>query len=297
MNNTRRIIFVVITSLLMAALYCQTPQKNINTCLYNFSTQLNNIIPNASTEQNVYSDAWIGYFIPSNTMHFAVGLEGGLTQINMDDLCTAATMMHVSGVPETFAYPTIGLNAKIGGIFIPFDLGVSFFTVDTRNLKELLSGIYMSLFVIGGDIRIPLIQESQYLPCWSIGAGYYFSKGGIGCGSPASGIDLDFETHTLFAQTQISKSFSFITPFIGYRGIFSNSNTNYYWRSADGLTIDGTLTKKGSGSQNVSFENSFTSQIFAGFGLTLGMLQLDTNASYDINHNIWSGGLSIRIQR
>lgn len=293
----RKTAFIFIFySLFASIVFSQTPEKNINNLLDNFNTQLNNIIPDASAQQNVYSDAWIGYLVPSDKMHFAIGLEGGLTQINMDDLYQAAKLIHVSGVPETFAYPTLGINAKAGGIFIPFDLGVSFFAADTRNFNELLSGIYLNMFVIGGDIRFAIIQENQYLPCWSVGAAYYFSKGGIGCGTSESGIDLDYETHTLIAQTQISKKLSFITPFIGYRALFSNTRSNYAWRSADGITIDGTLTKKGSSSTSIDFLDSFTSQVFGGLGLSLGMVQLDTNASYDINHNIWNGGVSVRIQ-
>lgn len=294
--NRRKLFFTfLLTTLLSLPLYSQSTE-NINTRLDRFAIQLSHIIPNAATEQNVYSDAWIGYFVPSDTMHFAIGIEGGLTQWNMGDLFNSASSLHVYGIPETFAYPTLGINAKIGGFFIPFDLGVSFFTIDTRNFNELLKGMYMTMFVVGGNIRFAILRENEYIPCWSIGGSYYFSKGGLGCGNTSTGIDFDYETHILFAETQVSKKISFITPFAGYRAIFNCSNSSYSWRSADGILIDGTLTKKGSGNVAVSFEDSFTSQVFAGFGLTLGMFQIDTNVSYDINHNIWNGGISARIQ-
>lgn len=295
MNIRKLLICIAFSSLFLPAVFSQQ-NKNINENLSDFSCQLRKIISNATSQQNIFSDAWIGYLVPGDKMNFQIGIEGALTQINMDDLLYAAKAIHIGSVPETYAYPTLGINAKMGGIFLPFDLGLSFFTIDTRYFSELSKGIYLNMFVIGGDFRIAILQDKKYFPAWSIGCAYFYSKGGIGCGNEYNGIDVEYSTHTIIAETQLSKRISFLTPFIGYKAIFSNSENNYFWQNETGIQVNGVLTKKGQGKSTIDFLDSFSSQIFAGIGFSLGMFQLDTSASYNITDQIFNGAVSLRMK-
>lgn len=283
---------VFIFGILFSTFSFADPLSQMNSYLNNFTSQLNYVIPNSATENNVYSDAWIGKFIPSLPMHFAVGVEGGVTKLDMSDLCQAAELVHVSGLPSNFVFPTLGLNAKLGGIILPFDVGLSFMTFNTKDFGNLLKNIDFQFFIIGGNVRFAILQGKGILPKFSIGAGYYYSSGNIGKTTDNYGISVGYKTHTLVAETQLSKTFLFITPFIGFRAVFSKSDSSYNWKTTEGLTGEF------SGGKTIStdFSDSFIPQVFGGVGLKLGVIQLDVNASWDFAHQIWNGGTSIRFQ-
>jgi len=295
----RRLLFILMPFFLSTAnAFAAAPSaENINDRLNSYTKQLSNIIPNAATEQNVYSDAWIGNFYPSSPMHFALGIEGGLTQLNMDDFNSVAKAFRIASVPETFPYPSLGINGKIGGFGIPFDMGVSFFTVDTAKLSNLLKGIDMQLFIVGGNIRFAILQGKGAWPVLSCGAAYYYSKSSIGTSSGDTFISFKNEAHILIAETQISKKFIFVTPFAGFRAIFVKSDSSFEWNNPSGILNNAGITvTSGKGSIKKEFSDQFIPQVFGGLGLTLGLIQFDTNVSYDIQNNLWSGGLSIRFQ-
>lgn len=281
---------------LSSTAFAQTQLEQFNTHLDNLASQLNKVIPNAATEQNVYSDAWIGNFFPSVPMHFAAGIEFGLTKFDISELKEAANTLHISSVPNTLLYPTIGVNGKIGGFFLPFDVGFSFFTLDTSKMGNLLNGVNLNLFVIGGNFRYAILQGKGPLPKVSIGVGYYYSNGALGTNSNDSSIQMKYETQTLVAEAQVSKKLIFVTPFLGFRGIFVKSTTDYNWKSTINLGESASPTYSGSGSQSVDFSKDFIPQVFGGVGLSLGLIQLDTNASYDFKNDIWNGGISVRFK-
>lgn len=288
----KKSVSVFVCALIVSAVSFADPLQDMNSSLNNFASQLNHVIPNAVTENNVYSDAWIGKFIPSLPMHFAAGIEGGVTKLDMSDLCKAASMVKVGGIPSNFVFPTIGLNARLGGLFLPFDVGLSFMTFDTRHFGDLFKNLDLKMFVLGGNVRFAILQGKGLLPKFSVGVGYYYSSGNIGKSASDYGVSVGYKTHTLVAETQLSKTFFFITPFVGLRAVFSKAESSYDWNTKDGLSGQ----FKGSGSASTGFADSFIPQVFGGVGLKLGVIQLDVNASWDFMHQIWNGGASLRFQ-
>lgn len=296
MNIKRFFLTSLIFIFLSTSLFSGTALEDFTARLENYSAQLNKVIPNAATEQNVYSDAWIGNFFPSSPMHYAIGIEGGLTQLNMEDFSSAARKIDIFNVPETFSFPTLGINGKMGGFGIPFDFGVSFFTFDTSKVGRDIKGLDIMLFVLGGNIRFAVLTGQGAWPSLSLGASYFYSNSSLATSASDSSMNFRSEVHTISGEVQLSKKFIFVTPFVGFRAIFVKADTSYSWKSASPLQNGGTPVYSSDGKITKELDADFIPQIFGGLGMTMGLIQLDTNFSYDFKNEIWNGGVSIRFQ-
>lgn len=283
----KKIITVLLLCLFTLGVSFADTRDDVNMSMTKFTNKVMNTIPNACAQQNVYSDAWIGKIFPSLPPHFAVGFEGGITNMDLSDLYAAAQKLEISGFPTNMLYPTLGVNGKIGGLFLPFDIGLSFFTLDTQKTGINLTALDLEMFVIGGNIRFAILQGKGIMPVLSVGVGYYYSKGSLGKGTTAGTIKVNYDTQVIIAEAQLSKKIIFVTPFIGFRGIFSSTTAGYIWTSTKFDTSD-------SKSFTTNFGDTFIPQVFGGIGLSLGIIQLDANATYDFANTIWSFGLSLR---
>lgn len=266
--------------------------SDLNTCINNFRDELNAVIPNAATQTNVYADAWIGKFVPSLPMHFAAGIDGGITKFDISELKKAGEIVHITNMPSSLLFPTINANAKIGGIFLPFDIGFSIFYFNSKDLNSIFKNLDIDFFTVSGNLRWAILQGKGICPKWSIGAGYYYSKGSIGKSNGDSSIKFSYVTQTFVAETQVSKTFLFVTPFIGFRAIFCNSDITCNWNSS--LGVNGIFIGEQHDKQKM-FSN-FTPQLFGGVGITIGLFEIDVNGSYDFKHSVWSAGTSLRFQ-
>lgn len=273
---------------------------DVNNCLSDLSIIMNKTLPNAASQQNVYSQAWIGKVFPSAPPHFAVGLEAGVTKLDLSPLGTVAEIFKVGSLPNTFIYPTITGNVRVGGFFLPFDFGFSCMYMNFSKLKAVSDGFGVKFFDIGGDVRYALLKGEGALPQISLGLGYYYLGGKISLDKDGVSAGIEYATHTLFGQVQVSKTFLFFTPFIGFRGIFSKSDTKWNWavtneRIASAASYIGTETS-GSGSEKASWTDCFIPQIYGGFGIKASFFALNLSGSYDFKHSIWNGNLSMRFQ-
>ena len=297
----KKIIFALFILAFSAGAFGKDYQAaDINACLSDFSSGLNNTLPNAATQQNVYSQAWIGKLFPSAPPHFAVGIEAGVTKLDLSPLGTLADVFKVGSLPGNFVYPTITANARIGGFVLPFDIGFSCMYMNLSKLKAVSDGFGIKFFNIGGDVRYALLKGEGALPQISLGVGYYYIGGKVSLDKDGVKAGIDCATHTLFGQVQVSKTFLFFTPFVGFRGIFSKSATDWSWAVTDAraqaaASYIGTETS-GSGSENSNWADRFIPQIYGGFGLKLSFFAINLSASYDFRHSIWGGNLSLRFQ-
>lgn len=269
--------------------------STLENSLNSLSKTVNNVIPNSTSQQNVYAEAWIGKLLPSIPPHFAVGIETSVTKLDLSSLNDALTVFDMKGaVPSSFVFPTISANCKIGGLFLPFDIGFSFMTINWKDLVTSFKDIKMDYFTIGGDIRYALLKGDFLWPQVSIGAGYYYTKGSIGYQKDPAKVKLDFKSQILMANLQVSKTFLFFTPYVGFRGIFSKTDSTWLWNvNADSYAL-GSLT--GTNTVSTNFGNSFIPQVYGGFGLKLGVFELALNGSWDFKNQIWGAALSGRLQ-
>ncbi|MBQ0002650.1 MAG: hypothetical protein KBT21_03850 [Treponema sp.] len=288
----KNILCALICGIFFTAFSSADEITSVNDHLKKFSSQFDYLIPNAITQTNVYADAWIGKFIPSLPMHFALGVDGGISKFDVSELKEAGDILHITNMPSSFMFPTINANAKIGGLFLPFDAGFSVFCFNTKDLKNFFKNIDFEFFTIGGNIRWALLQGQGLLPKWSVGSGFYYSKGSVGISNSYSNAKTSYEIKTLIFETQLSKTIIFFTPFIGFRAIFSDSDVAFGWNHAAGL--NGIYSYEQHKTSRMF--DSFIPQIFGGVGLKIGLLELDVNASYDFSNTMWTAGTSLRFQ-
>lgn len=262
-----------------------------------FASSLNNTLPSAVTQQNVYSDAWIGKLIPSIPPHFSLGIEAGVTRLDSSALNKAAKNFNVSAIPDNLVFPTIALNGRIGGFVLPFDIGFSFLTFNANDLKNLVPGLGFKYFSIGGDLRYAILQGNGALPKLSVGAGFYHTSGSLTYKRGDVDLGFDFSTNAFVGSVQLSKTFIFVTPFVGFRGIFSDSKTDWNWTIASSLMSEvGIASPSGKGSASRQFGDSFVPQVYGGLGITLAMFNIDLNAGWDFKNQLWTCGMSFRFK-
>ena len=274
--------------------------EDVNARLGSFANAINATIPNAATEQNVYSSAWIGKLFPSAPPRLAIGVEAGVTRLDTQPLKDAARIFGVTGLPGMLAYPTLTANARIGGFFLPFDIGFSAMYLNLNKLESIADGLGFRFFDIGGDFRWAVLKGEGPQPQLSVGAGYYYTSGDVSYSKEGLYTKMEYATHTAFVQAQVSKTFIFFTPYLGFRGIFSKSEAKWNWQvSAERILAASNYSSYaygGAGRKESDWFKNFMPQVYGGFGLNFGFFALNFSAAYEFVNKIWGGNLSIRFQ-
>jgi len=297
---------LLILSLTLSFSFAQLPDiTQISEGLNEFSKELSVVVPNAATQQGVWSDAWIGNFFPSVPPHFGGGFTLGIAKLNPEGLNKSISQLNLGGesklpeIPSSLVLPTITADLKIGGVFLPFDLGLSVMKIPTVNLGIFGSGFYFDFFTVGASLRVPIIKGNLILPKVSIGTGFMYSKGSIGVSieNDTAFVNTNFETKTIFLEAQVSKKIAIVTPFVGLRAVISDSNNNWSWKynvSFAGYTVGNEEQGNVSSSFTDDFFENLQPQIFAGTSLDFLFFQTTLSASFDVKNLIWGGNLSFR---
>lgn len=280
--------------------------------LNDFCDDLADVIPNSQTQQNVYAEAWIGKIFPG--FHFGAGVNAGVSALDVSTLKDAALALGVDDVKDindTLVFPTITVDARLGGIILPFDIGVTAMSIDTSKMDSVdkaIDPVAIDFFTLGADIRYAIFQGGFMRPKWSVGAGFYYTKGGVDVDDDTAKASLDFKSTTFMVNTQASIKLLCLVPFIGGRALFSKTSVDwkvnadwasiiadkadsYYDGVRDALTW-GILPSSFSGS---SSGFSVYPQVFGGIGLDLLFLNITVSGSYDIASKIPSAAVSVRI--
>ena len=299
--------------------------------------------PQAATQQNVWADAYIGKLFPSLPPHFGVGISLGGTKMDMTGLKDAATAFEgmindfvpdsgdnsitdqlkgtvdFGSIPDTFVMPTVSIDARIGGIFLPFDIGISammtnpsLFSVDLSDPNSLTSMSAPMTFnafgfngsadylTLGIDVRYCVLDGGVILPKVSVGAGYNITKGSFGISSDKSGVDanmnLSFNTQVIYVQAEVSKSIMIATVFGGARALVSNTSTSWAWNINGTKSLGGNnliISGEDSGSCNADTTSStyqdgkwdfsgVQPQLYAGVGFNFLVFQTSLSVCADI---------------
>ena len=299
--------------------------------------------PQAATQQNVWADAYIGKLFPSLPPHFGVGISLGGTKMDMTGLKDAATAFEgmindfvpdsgdssitdqlkgtvdFGSIPDIFVMPTVSIDARIGGIFLPFDIGISammtnpsLFSVDLsdpNSLTSMSAPMNFNAFgfngsadylTLGIDIRYCILDGGVILPKVSVGAGYNITKGSFGISSDKSGVDanmnLSFNTQVIYVQAEVSKSIMIATVFGGARALVSNTSTSWAWNINGTKSLGGKnliISGEDSGSCNADTTSStyqdgkwdfsgVQPQLYAGVGFNFLVFQTSLSVCADI---------------
>ena len=286
----------------------KTPYKTVVNGLNDLTDVMTDVIPNAQLQQNVWADAWIGHILPKP--NFGFGVNAGVSKLKLDSLKSAgnALGMDMSGVPSTMVFPVATVDLRVGGFFLPFDVGFTISGLDTSKigpLNKAISPAYFDFFTIGGDIRYAVLKGGAILPKVSVGLGVYHMSGHIGAEKDGSAAEMDFSATTLSLSAQVSKKLVFFVPFAGARVMFTSSSVN--WKAkANWKKILGTsnslaeaieykiLPETFSGGTDKGLFEHVRPVIYGGFAFDLAVIDITLSGSYDFVSSIPSGAVSIR---
>ncbi len=309
--------------------------------MQSFAGSLLTAIPEATTQNNVWADAYIGKLFPSLIPHIGAGFSFGLTQLDMSGLKTAAdtlvsdynslssltTITDTLGItdfslesisftiPETFFLPSLSLDLRIGGVLLPFDIGIcammtnpnlsAIDTSDPTTLTNASSGIDFDLsgfkgtvnyMVLGADIRYCIYEGNIILPKISVGGGYYYAKGSFGFTSgnedetTVANVGVSYDSHIVFAQIEASKNFAIATLFGGLRGVLNSTNVAWSWDYTTDVEVSGvtyTISDSDSGTESLdtldtSYISTIQPQVYLGAGFNFLIFQTAFNVCTDL---------------
>lgn len=296
---SKKIIAIGLVLLLTLSVFA-TPADKVSQGLEDFSIQLFDVIPNVALQQGVWPEAWIGNIFPSAPPHFGLGLSFGAAELPIDGLNKALSQFNeVSGgasfpaLSNDLAFPTFTVDARVGGVFLPFDIGMSFMRLP--NMK--FDNVTFDYLTIGGSLRYAILQDKIIIPAVSVGMGFMYNKGFVEVKVEDSAfVRSDFETTSIFFEAQVSKKILFLVPFLGFRGVMAQSTNSWQWEYNATFEGYGTIGQVEKGTVNRGFGDRFHPQLFGGIGFDIFMFHANLSASYDFVSSIWGANLGLRFQ-
>lgn len=279
--------------------------SKINGGLDDFASELGFAVPQAAVQQNVYADSFIGKVFPAVPPHFAVGFNTGFTHLNTSGLAKAADTLEIDGVNDDLYFPVLNADIRIGGLFLPFDVGFSFMTLDVSSLNTMDADFTAEFTTFAVDARYALLEDGLVTPGISVGVGFSMNSGTFGASNKYAEVKVDYDVKTLYAQLQISKALNIpvvsigFTPFLGLRGLVSNYSNDWSWEAKYGVVSTKDLKITTSGTASSDGFGGFQPQVYGGVGFNFMLIQLTASACADLRHiggddNLWSGALSLR---
>ena len=289
-----------------------TPYTTAKNGLNDFSSELCNVFPNTQAQQNVWAKSWIGYLIPKP--HFGVGINMGVATMDISSITGAMKALSISTTdfPDKLVMPTIAADARIGGFFLPFDIGFAICGLDTSNmgLDDKIDPVSADYFSVGGDIRYKVFELNAFETRFSAGAGLYYTKGSIKIDDSeyASG-KFEFDTTSFFLSAQASAKFLIFVPFAGMKVMFSKTNVDWSvndikWKKILSGNYDSAIEKaiawkllpsRVSGGADSGFFEDIHPLVFGGVGLDAGPIDITFSASFDFLSQIGGGAFSLRV--
>lgn len=331
MKGKKHFFILALTSLMIPqAIQAEgTPlshHEDISNGLIAFSENLLVTVPEAATQQNVWADTYIGKLIPSLIPHAGAGISIGGTLMDMSGLKSASEALtedyntltteigrelaansgtyvnfpdlNFGIIPEKFVLPTASVDLRLGGVLLPYDLGLCAIVTNPSfedfNLQDPLGSMLnlskpwtfdfmgmntsVNYLTLGADLRLRIIPESTYIPGLSVGGGYFYTRGYFAFNASnesilsgegdsevkqttEAGLEISYETQLAFLQVQLCKTISGTTIFLGGRGVVSNTTSSWSWNFKTENSSDS--------SQNISDGDSGTVSTINGIETTV----------------------------
>ena len=295
--------------------------KTLQEGVVDFSKEIVKSLPLNSSLGLNWADAYIGKLIPSAPPHFGIGGSFGFTTIELPVVKTLAGYFGYK-LPfnkKKLLLPAYTAEARLGGLFLPFDIGFKIGYLPSIALWG--SGMNINYLLVGGDIRYALLDK-KVLPKISLGIGFNYLKSGIGGKAGSSqtfefdgdsiilsqpDINLKWKTMSLDFKAQISKSLLIITPYIGI-------GATYAWSSA-GYSVDTQITGdidevKGyidslrlksinideSGMSSIVKSKAFSFRTFGGLSFNMAVIKLDFTGLYSFRDKNFGASVGLRLQ-
>ncbi len=304
-------------SSISSSLGTDQPYTVAKTGLNEFADVIRDSLPNSQAQQNVWANAWIGYLVQIGNgkvkPNFGLGLNAGAAKLDLSSIKKTmdAFKIDYGSLPGTLAMPTLTFDARLGGIKVggfslPIDIGftISAFDSSKVGLESTLKPVAFDYFAIGGDIRYCLFKLPVFETRLSVGAGYYYTKGGIHIAADQANAGLDFKSSNFMLTAQASAKFAFFRPFVAGRFMFANTSVDWYakdinWKSILSDSSSGIADAVLYGLLPSKFSDTvdgfkFHPVIQGGFAFDIVVVDLTFSASYDFASQIYGGAFSIR---
>ena len=315
------IVALLILSMGMQGFAQTTTISDIRQNVAAFSSAMAESLPFNSTLGLNWSDAYIGKLFPSAIPHFGVGLSLGFTSLDLpafSDLMSAFGADGINDMPfnmDRMILPAYTLEARIGGFFLPFDMGFKFGYLPEVNFP-MADSLNIHYMLVGFDVRYALMEGNVILPKISLGLGFNYLEGGIGASvgsdieiNPGSGgnftihapkVGLRWEAYTFDLRAQISKSFLIITPYLGFGATYGWSTAGYEIEttiSGNTAAANGLEERTSRGlSSMVEQSGQFAFRTFGGLSINLAVIKLDFSGMYNFSDNNFGASFGFRFQ-
>ena len=326
-------VFAAVSLLSSASVFGSN--ADIGRAFESFTDKMTEVLPETTTQLGVWSDAYIGKLFPSVPPHFGIGVTVAGTFIKTKEFSSVAETIvnEINGaaagaskdfnfsIPNAIPFPAYSVNARLGGIILPFDVGLygSYLKINSLKFEDFTGAI--TYYSFGGDIRYAVMKGSTLLPKISVGAGYIYTHMALGVkgsstydgrvGSTSASVtantdmNTNFDLHTLFVQAQVSKKFFILTPYAGMRAYVTASKSHYDYAYASTYEVGGVPqgnVPNGSGSEEHDYNsNGFAwgkiqPQLYAGLGLNIFFFDCTLGGCWNPRNNLWSANVSARFK-
>jgi opacity protein-like surface antigen len=306
--------------------------KDLQNGVVDFSEKMAKSLPFNSSLGLNWSDAYIGKLFPSVPPHFGLGGSFSFTTMDLDALKTLAGHLgyQMPFTTERLFFPAYTLEGRLGGFFLPFDIGVKFGMLSPVEMWG--TSAKMEYTIAGMDIRYAVLDGKSkiFLPNLSLGVGFNYLKGGIRNSIANSqtlifdtnkSISLDkpeinllWDTFSLDFKVQVSKNFLIITPYAGIGASYAWSKTGYKVNAE--VTYNGNNIATGidevksyldsaglndmdissSGISTIIKDKRFGLRAFGGLSLDLMVFKLDITGLYNFLDKNYGGSAGFRFQ-
>ncbi len=308
----KRIISIVLIITMVLTAATAVTSDDLDAKMEEFAHTFADFIPRASTQMNLWADAHIGNILPlSGLPHLGGGLTFGGVLVPTDFMSVFGDAF-TDPVPtwESFPIPATSVDVRVGGIILPFDLGLHIMALD--NYEADFYGVKIDMpnsFVFGADLRFAILQEGVICPALSLGVGYTYASGDFTLTSepaiptsvnsllndPCMSIHLEYTTHIYSATAQLSKKILLVTPFVGAKAI-AQKGTYYGFGSYEDVSgcthdvDDFSFEKDDLADKNIKFS------VFGGVGVDFLIFQTTIGVNYDFTDQSWAGSISLHVK-
>ncbi len=329
------IIGVAFSCILVASAFSQVDYTTLEKSFSQFSSDVADSLPFASTIGMNWSDASVKGF-----PHFGIGLSVGAVAIPAEAFTDLANSLGFD-LPSEFTDSSLGVpipgytvDARLGLPFLPFDIGIKLGRVPSGTIDN--SSFSVDYTLAGFDIRTPIIKQNPLLPAISLGVGFNYlsstittTNTGIANSIDLSSIDsnlgtlsytnpevaFQMESKVIDIKLQMSKRVLFIfTPYagVGYSYGWSNAGGGIYAdvdynsnpiTAADINTIKSALNEAGYPAPDltstqvlISSDNSAgILRAFGGISVNLFLLKIDLSGMYNFSTQSLGANVDARI--
>jgi len=294
----------------------------LNSRLRKYTSNVSNLIPDSTTLSNVWSAP------PDSRGMLGVGVNGSVTLLDRSKVSSlideaegfGGSHKDLSQFPEAIPFlPGAAADVRIGSKNT--DVGLCGMWVDSGMLLDQLGSTFLgegssfSYRSFGMDVRTVLIRErssraffgfvkipstvAKFLPTVTLQAGYYFTWFDFGIEAGNEKVNVEFRNDSyLFALQASYDSLPLITPYMGMKLIFSNTDSGFSWETDRPVTVKGSPYPDGVryNSGGVDGDTYTYFQIYGGLGFSFIFNHLVTaGVAYNVNTNHFGVNAAVRL--